>query len=68
LIAEAALHFVLADGRNFRAVRMVPALRDATETQRHNWRLIGESAYWPEIDEDSGQYFDAKPLTSRSRP
>jgi hypothetical protein len=29
-------------------------LRDATETQRNNWRLIGggEGIHWEELDED----------------
>ena len=52
---EAALHFVLADGREISApLEWFPRLRDASSTQRHNWRLIGKGigVHWPEIDED----------------
>jgi hypothetical protein len=33
---------------------MVPKLRDATEQQRKNWRLIGKGVgiHWDGIDED----------------
>ena len=52
---EAALHFVLADGREISApLEWFPRLRDASSTQRQNWRLIGKGigVHWPEIDED----------------
>jgi hypothetical protein len=52
---ESALHFVLADGREISApLEWFPRLRDASSTQRHNWRLIGKGigVHWPEIDED----------------
>jgi len=54
-VDEAALHFVLADGREISApLEWFPRLRDASATQRSNWRLIGKGigVNWPEIDED----------------
>lgn len=51
----AALHFVLADGREISApLEWFPRLRDASLAQRLNWRLIGKGigVHWPEIDED----------------
>ena len=50
-----ALHLVLADGREVCApLEWFPKLRDATEKNRGNWRLIGNGigVHWPEIDED----------------
>jgi hypothetical protein len=50
-----ALHFILADGREITApLAWFPRLRDASEAQRKNWRLIGKGigVHWPEIDED----------------
>lgn len=55
LFANDALHFVLADGREISApLEWFPRLRDASEAQRRNWRLIGKGigVHWPEIDED----------------
>jgi len=46
---------VLADGREVSApLEWFPKLRDATEKNRSNWRLIGNGVgvHWPEIDED----------------
>ena len=54
-IDESAVHFILADGREISApLEWFPRLRDATPTQRLNWRLIGKGigVHWPEIDED----------------
>lgn len=54
-VDEVALHFVLADGREISApLEWFPRLRDASATQRTNWRLIGKGVgvHWPEIDED----------------
>ena len=54
-VDEAALRFVLADGREISApLEWFPRLRDASATQRSNWRLIGKGigVNWPEIDED----------------
>ena len=54
-VDEAALRFVLADGREISApLEWFPRLRDASTTQRQNWRLIGKGigVHWPEIDED----------------
>jgi len=50
-----ALHLVLADGREISApLEWFPRLRDASEAQRKNWRLIGKGigVHWPEVDED----------------
>lgn len=52
---QSALHFVLADGREISApLEWFPKLRDASEPDRHNWRLIGNGigVHWPAIDED----------------
>ncbi|MFZ2852727.1 MAG: DUF2442 domain-containing protein [Rhodocyclaceae bacterium] len=52
---EAAVHIVLADGRDISAPRAwFPRLRDASPTQRSNWRLIGKGVgvHWSEVDED----------------
>jgi hypothetical protein len=54
-VDDAALHFVLADGREISApLEWFPRLRDASIIQRNNWRLIGKGVgvHWPEIDED----------------
>ena len=45
----------LEDGRELAIpIDWFPRLRDASETQRNNWRLIGggEGIRWEEIDED----------------
>jgi hypothetical protein len=45
----------LDDGREIAVpIDWFPRLRDATEQQRNNWRLIGggEGIHWVEIDED----------------
>jgi hypothetical protein len=50
-----ALHFVLADGREISApLEWFPRLRDASEKERNDWRLIGNGigVHWPQIDED----------------
>lgn len=55
MVDEVALHFVLADGREISApLEWFPRLRDASATQRTNWRLIGKGVgvHWPDIDED----------------
>ena len=54
-IDDASLHLVLADGREISApLEWFPRLRDASTSQRGNWRLIGKGigVHWPEIDED----------------
>ena len=54
-IDDAALHFILADGREISApLEWFPRLRDATPEQRQHWRLIGKGSgvHWPDIDED----------------
>lgn len=45
----------LADGREISApLEWFPKLRDATESQKEQWELIGDGIgiHWPEIDED----------------
>jgi hypothetical protein len=54
-VTGTALRVVLDDGREISApLAWYPRLRDATPSQRTNWRLIGrgEGIHWPEIDED----------------
>lgn len=49
------LHFILVDGREIKApLEWFPRLRDASDTSRANWRLIGGGigVHWPDIDED----------------
>ena len=46
---------MLAGGREISApLAWFPRLRDASDAQRANWRLIGhgESVHWPDLDED----------------
>jgi len=53
--SDDALHVVLADGREVSApLAWLPRLRDATEAQRNNWRLIGHGIgiHWEDMDED----------------
>ncbi len=41
-VDDAALHFILADGREISApLEWFPRLRDASPVQRGHWRLIG---------------------------
>ncbi len=50
-----SLHLILADGREISApLEWFPRLRDATDAQRQDWRLIGNGAgiHWPKTDED----------------
>ena len=52
---QIALHFVLVDGREISApLEWFPKLRDASEKDRNNWRLIGHGigVHWTAIDED----------------
>lgn len=52
---QSSLHFVLADGREISApLEWFPKLRDASESERNNWRFIGHGigVHWPAIDED----------------
>ena len=55
IFTKAALHFILADGREISApLEWFPRLRDANDIERHNWRLIGNGigVHWSKIDED----------------
>lgn len=50
-----ALHFILADGREISApLEWFPRLRDASESERSDWRFIGNGVgvHWPKVDED----------------
>jgi len=52
---ESALLLILADGREVSApLAWFPTLRDATESQRSNWRFVGRGIgiHWPDLDED----------------
>jgi hypothetical protein len=54
-VDDASLHVTLDDGRALSVpVEWFPRLRDASATERSNWRLIGigEGIHWPDIDED----------------
>lgn len=54
-ITPASLHVILADGREvFAPLEWFPRLRDASESDRKNWRFIGSGIgiHWPNIDED----------------
>ena len=54
-VTSVALRVTLDDGRELSVpVEWFPRLRDASETDRANWRLIGrgEGIHWPAIDED----------------
>ncbi len=49
------LHVQLSDGREISApLEWFPSLRNATEQQRNNWRLIGRGVgiHWEDLDED----------------
>ena len=53
--ARDSVYVILADGREISApVEWFPRLRDATDKQRQNWRLIGGGIgiHWEAIDED----------------
>jgi len=54
-VSDDEIEMVLADGRQVSApIAWFPRLRNATNGQRANWRLIAEGVgvHWPEIDED----------------
>jgi hypothetical protein len=54
-LASEMLKVALTDGRQVSApLDWFPRLRDASEKQRGNWRLIGAGVgiHWDEIDED----------------
>ena len=49
------MHVRLLDGREISVpVEWFPRLRDATESQRNKWRLIGKGIgiHWEDMDED----------------
>jgi hypothetical protein len=50
-----SIRVALTDGREISApLEWFPRPRDATDSQRLNWRLIGrgEGVHWPDLDED----------------
>jgi hypothetical protein len=50
-----SMHVVLTDGREISApLEWFPRLRDASDAQCLNWRLIGrgEGVHWADLDED----------------
>ncbi len=52
---ENMLYVQFSDGREIRVpLEWFPKLRDATEEQRVNWRLIGKGIgiHWKDLDED----------------
>ncbi|GAB2528004.1 DUF2442 domain-containing protein [Rufibacter soli] len=52
---DAKMYVLLSDGREVGVpLEWFPALRDCTEEQRMNWRLIGNGLgiHWEDIDED----------------
>jgi hypothetical protein len=54
-VTNDSLDVTLADGRRISApLEWFPRLRDATPTQRKNWRFIGPGIgiHWEDIDED----------------
>ena len=54
-VTEDALMVELVDGRTITVpVTWYPRLARGTETERANWRLIGEGEgiHWPDLDED----------------
>jgi hypothetical protein len=53
--SEYMMYVKLEDGRELAVpVEWFPTLRDASETERNNWRLIGggEGIHWEDLDED----------------
>jgi hypothetical protein len=54
-VTATVLRVTLDDGRELSVpVEWFPRLRDASDADRANWRLIGrgEGIHWPAIDED----------------
>ena len=52
---DASIRVILDDGREISApLAWFPRLRDASDAQRTNWRLIGrgKGTHWPDLDED----------------
>jgi Protein of unknown function (DUF2442) len=52
---RASIRVILHDCREVSApLAWLPRLRDASDAQRANWRLIGqgEGVHWPDLDED----------------
>ena len=49
------MHVQLSDGREITVpLEWFPTLRNATDKQRNNWRLIGKGVgiHWDDLDED----------------
>lgn len=55
IVTATVLRVILDDGRELLVpLEWFPRLRDASDADRANWRLIGrgEGIHWPSIDED----------------
>ena len=55
MVDSTSLRVSLDDGRELAVpLAWFPRLRDASDAERANWRLIGrgEGIHWPDIDED----------------
>lgn len=55
MFEESKMIVLLSDGREVAVpIDWFPKLRDASETERNHWRLIGngEGIHWPDLDED----------------
>ena len=55
IVTATVLRVILDDGRELLVpLEWFPRLRDAADTDRANWRLIGrgEGIHWPTLDED----------------
>jgi hypothetical protein len=54
-VTDDRLTVILADGRELAVpLSWFPRLREATDAQRRNWRLMGrgQGIHWPDVDED----------------
>ena len=55
IVTATVLRVILDDGRELLVpLEWFPRLRDASDADRANWRLIGrgEGIHWPTLDED----------------
>jgi hypothetical protein len=55
IVTTTVLRVILDDGRELLVpLEWFPRLRDASDADRANWRLIGrgEGIHWPTLDED----------------
>lgn len=55
MFEDSKMIVLLSDGREVAVpIDWFPKLRDASETERNHWRLIGngQGIHWPDLDED----------------